>query len=210
MIAYLLRHGQPVFPQDEAGNLLVYGPDAPLSPEGRTHIAEIARAIMQMEGRPIDRLVTSPFRRTWDTARVIAEVMKISPDQVLEDSRLRDTTSTWPGTPLSEFLKAWEARTVFDDPHTLETMDELRDRMTSVVNDHLSKFDGKMIGLITHGDPLRAWLYPLEKAFPSYGELVTATFNSIEGIRIEISPEGIIQKQLIANFITPPLIPSIL
>lgn len=201
MIVYFIRHGRPEYPTDEFGRALVYGPTAGLSPEGSGRIVKAAQAILQREGIPFDKLITSPFERAKQTAKMIAEVMQIAPEGITEDARLRDTDSTWAGESIETFLKAWNERKVFDDPHTIETLDAIRQRMRSAVHDHIDNFKGNMIGFVGHGDPLRAWLLPYQKPFPSYHLLVESTFEHAEGIRAIIIKDRIIETEIIHDLV---------
>ncbi len=202
MILYFIRHGRPEYPKDASGNLLIYGPNAGLSDEGRARVTYIARSILKREGHPFDRLVTSPYERAKQTARIIAEVMQIDPAAIIEEYRLRDTDSTWPGTPVDEFIKAWNEKSLFgvDDRHTQETLGALRKRMKSAVDEHTAGMDNALIGFIGHGDPLRAWLYPLEKPFPTYRQFIDESIDFAEGIRLEKDVHGNDKIEVIAGF----------
>jgi broad specificity phosphatase PhoE len=201
MIVYFIRHGKPEYDRDKSGNLLVYGPAAGLSADGSERVRGIARAIQCRENRTFDLLITSPYRRAEQTTRIIAQDMKIDPGMIIEDDRLRDTDSAWPGEPLEMFLKSWEERRVFDDPHTLETLEQLRARMISAVKEYARPSSVAMIGFVGHGDPLRAWLFPHNEPFISYENLVRSTYESAEGIRAVIGGNGRMETEIIPDFV---------
>lgn len=75
---YVVRHGIGT------GN----EPDAPLkNPEGFNQAKQLADFLLQMEGLHVDRLMSSPYKRAWQTAEIIGERLDIRPGS---EDRLRE------------------------------------------------------------------------------------------------------------------------
>jgi broad specificity phosphatase PhoE len=166
MVIYFLRHGSPRIPTDEQGRQLVYGPNALLSHEGAAEAMRMGWLI-----GPVDVVLCSPFKRTMETANILAYTKKA---ELIPDDRLRDTDCTWEGVPMDEFLAVFNRGEVFSDPRTHETLDQLGSRMMEVYQHILTKYSDKQVAVVGHGDPIRALYWRLTRsgeAFPPYSEL---------------------------------------
>jgi len=197
MTIYLIRHSDPQYETDAAGRPLVYGPEAGITAEGQVWAKALAQHIFQRERRGFDQLVISPLTRAKQTAACFS--MR---DLLIEDSRLRDTDNTWAGLPVEEFMKVYKTGRIFDHPRILETIEQVADRMCAVFADYAAG-DG-LIGLISHGDSLRALYYRLhhpDSPFPSYPELLRLIdFGPADALRLEWSPaESILAEEYIYN-----------
>ena len=191
-VIYLVRHGAPRHPVDQQGRRLVYGPTAGLTEEGVAQCKRLAHRIMEREGSPLAALIASPYTRTQQTAKVLADEMNVR--TVMTDDRLRDTRSTWEGTLVDDFLPIFSEGKPFDDPRTLETLDDLGKRMKAAYDEILARFGGKSIGIVSHGDPIRALffrLYNPQVHYPQYQELTKMIgLDPAEGVRLQIGPDG--------------------
>lgn len=191
-IIYLIRHGSPQYPIDPLGRKLIYGPTAGLTAEGRLQCERLARRILEREGSPLDLLVTSPYTRAEETASILARVMGTS--AVVKEDRLRDTRSSWAGTLADDFMQTFYAGMTFDDPRTLESMEELGERMKAAYDDIRIRYGSEKIGIVSHGDPIRAlWFrlhYP-KGEYPPYPELTKMIgLGAAEGLRLQIDGSG--------------------
>lgn len=193
-IIYLFRHGSPQYPIDPLGRKLIYGPTAGLTGEGRLQCERLARRILEREGSPLDLLVTSPYTRAVETAAILARVMGTS--IVVEDDRLRDTHSSWAGTLADDFMKTFYTGMTFADPRTLESMEELGERMKAACDDIRAQYGKEKVGIVSHGDPLRAlWfrLHSPQGEYPPYPELAKMIgLGAAEGLRLQIEASGAI------------------
>ncbi|MBN2393186.1 MAG: histidine phosphatase family protein [Anaerolineae bacterium] len=191
-VVYLIRHGTPLHPVDQQGRQLVYGPTAGLTEKGVAQCKRLAHRIMEREGSALAVLLASPYARTQQTAKILAGEMNVR--MVMTDDRLRDTRSTWEGVLLDDFLTVFSEGKAFDDPHTLETLDDLGERMKAAYDAIVARFDGKSIGIVSHGDPIRALcfrLYNPQVHYPPYLELTKMiSLSPAEGIRIQSGPDG--------------------
>ena len=72
--------------------------------------------------------------------------------------------------------------------------------MKAAYNDILTHYEEKNIGIISHGDPIRAlWfrLYNLQGKYPSYLELTEMiSLGAAEGIRLQINPSGRLESNM--------------
>lgn len=104
----LIRHGQSEFnvhfnrTGEDPGI-----PDPQLTAEGRAQVRRTALAL-QRSGRPVARLLTSPYTRALQTAEIIAETLKLPVDVeplVREHAKFHCDI----GTPRSRLSEAWPA-----------------------------------------------------------------------------------------------------
>jgi probable phosphoglycerate mutase len=191
-VIYLIRHGSPIYPVDQLGRRHIYGPTVGLTDEGCLKSARLAQNICKREGAPLEILYTSPFARASQTAAILAQEMGIN--TVNQDKRLQDTLSSWEGVLVDDFMKTFYEGKTFNDKHTLETLEELGERMQAAYNEIVAKYAENSVGIISHGDPIRALYYRLynpERKFPPYLDLTKMiSLDSAEGIRIQKSQSG--------------------
>ncbi len=198
MYLYLIRHGTPLHPVDQQGRRLVYGPTADLTEEGVAQCKRLAHRIMEREGSPLAVLIASPYTRTQQTAKILAGEMNVR--MVMTDDRLRDTRSTWEGVLVDDFLTIFSEGKAFDDSHTLETLDDLGERMKAAYDEVVAHFGGKSIGIVSHGDPIRALyfrLYNPQVRYPPYLELTKMIgLGPAEGVRLQIDSGGRLEPDM--------------
>ncbi|QDY82522.1 histidine phosphatase family protein [Paenibacillus polymyxa] len=85
VMLYVARHGIGT------GN----EPDAPLSSDGFNQAEQLADFLSRMKGLHVDRLISSPYTRAWQTAEIIEERLKIklgSPGNRLREQGVRGVT----------------------------------------------------------------------------------------------------------------------
>ena len=80
MILYIIRHAiaAPLDPQDPAGD----DSQRPLTNKGRNKMYRIAKGLKE-SGEAIDLIVTSPYLRAAQTARVLAKKFELGRDKIL-------------------------------------------------------------------------------------------------------------------------------
>ncbi|MBN1877044.1 MAG: histidine phosphatase family protein [Anaerolineae bacterium] len=190
-VIYLIRYAAPLHPVDQQGRRLIYGPTAGLTEEGVAQSKRLAHSILAREGTSLEVLVASPYTRAQQTATILAGEMNVR--IVMTDDRLRDTHSTWEGMLVDDFMATFYEGKTFEDPHTLETLDDLGERMKAAYDETVACFGGKGIGVVSHGDPIRALYFRLRNPqvkYPPYLELTKMiSLASAEGIRIQ-NPNG--------------------
>ena len=83
MEIYLMQHG-PALPKDQ-------DPDEGLSPEGKERIHASAQALKRM-GVTLDAILSSPKKRSKETAAIVAEALGFPPGQILETIKVKAMT----------------------------------------------------------------------------------------------------------------------
>jgi len=91
MEIYLMQHG-PALPKEE-------DPDEGLSPTGKTRIHASAKALKRM-GIRFDGILSSPKKRSRQTAAIIAEEVGFPPEKIVETEKVKAMT------PPEETIKA--------------------------------------------------------------------------------------------------------
>jgi phosphohistidine phosphatase len=91
---YLLRHGIAVAP----GTPGIPDDDRPLTPEGLKRAQQAARGLARLD-LDIERIVSSPLPRAWQTAEIAARALdleeKLSADDALRAGRPADSIAAW-------------------------------------------------------------------------------------------------------------------
>ncbi len=201
-VIYLIRHSAPEFRTDGNGQRLMYGPDAPLSEEGRQKAGQLIKVIRGRENKLFDAIYSSPYRRAYETAVIVAQ--RIGHGDVISRYDLRDTDSAWAGTPVDELSAVSTAGKLFEDPRTHESILEIARRMKSTYDEILGAHGGQLIAIVSHGDPIRILyeriIHP-EDVIRPYVELNRQlTLNVAQGLRLEILPDGkIIDRTIIGS-----------
>jgi broad specificity phosphatase PhoE len=117
---------------------------------------------------------------------------------VILSSSLRDTDHRWAGVPFDEFLQVFNAGRTFADTRTLETLPDLAERMAATFTEITQAHPGGRVGILSHGDPLRALYHHLlhpEEALPGYPELCRLiSLETAEGLRVEVDTAGQVEK----------------
>jgi broad specificity phosphatase PhoE len=190
-VVYLIRHSTPVHPMKD-GRQAMYGPDAPLTAEGKLKAQKLRSMILSREGKPFDIIYSSPFKRAFETAGILAG--EAPQNKVIVIEGLRDTDSAWAGTPMDELIQIADAGQLFNDPRTHETILEIVKRMTAAFYQIVGAHPGGLIGIVSHGDPLRILVDRIshpEREIPPYPQLVREfSLGQVQGLRLEIFPGG--------------------
>jgi uncharacterized phosphatase len=198
-VVYLIRHSAPEQKKNAKGQPLQYGPEAALTSEGSQKAAKLADAILTREGGPLEVIYSSPYQRAYETASILAEKMGIGPVRVIAD--LHDTANTWAGTPTEELIAVVKAGKLFEDPRTMETPEEIADRMVKAYAQILASHPGQRVGVVSHGDPLRLLYYRIhtpDQPIPPYLKMPEAlSLQVAEGARLEYCPDGKIKTEKI-------------
>lgn len=157
---FLLRHGKNIH-QFEKKDIVYCWPDDPepcvLLDEGN----EEARAAGELlKNENIDLIFCSDVCRTRQTAAIVADIIGFSKEQIVYDERLRDINwgifggktkkEAWEffnGEPLKKFEQAVPEG---------ESWNECQNRIVKVFTELENKYQGKIILIVSHGDPL--WL----------------------------------------------------
>ncbi|MFA5052682.1 MAG: class I tRNA ligase family protein [Parcubacteria group bacterium] len=117
-------------------------------------IKQVQDAAKLLKREKIDLIISSPLKRTTETAKIIAEALakKYSVDERLTEYNFGSLNGR--GTEEFEALVGGHAGKFSKAPEGGETIVEVRKRMIDFLNDLEESHKGKKILLIGHGDPL--------------------------------------------------------
>lgn len=150
---FLLRHGEPTWRYLEIiyppGNATSIG----LSRRGKVQI----KTVVQELKKKIDFIISSPYRRTKETALIAAKNLglKIIFDKRLGDQRL----GVYSGRPKEEYFRDFskDPRKRFNKrPLGGESWQDVQKRSQEFLADVEKKYKDKNVLIVGHGDPL--WL----------------------------------------------------
>lgn len=163
---YLIRHGELEYPRNEKGERLLYGPDVPLSEKGKKQIRSLSERLAQ-EGRTLDILYTSPFRRAVETSEIIASELGLP--KPIHDPRFQDID---PGSMVGKLLDDVISGRLRD---YAETHEAVMHRMVRGVKEAVQNNQDTTIGIVSHGDAIRVLLFHLlrpQAPLPTITELI--------------------------------------
>lgn len=152
---YLVRHGQS---ESNALGLLSSYPEIPgmtvrhLTEEGIRQVKETAEKLREEN---VDIIIASPLTRTVETATIISEATGVP---VLQDVRLRETNfGIYDAGPIERFFNAYskpEERILTDGGDGVESFEDMRARVVSILDDIKKECAGKNVVLVSHADTL--------------------------------------------------------
>ncbi len=182
---YFIRHGEVNQQLDSQGRKLTYGPDAILSSQGERQIEYLGQSLAA-QGVRLDAIYTGPFARAIKTAQIIASRVGIPP--IYTDTRLQDSyVPGWRNLPEEELPPDGDVFALPPRSEDQETLEQIAERMLYAVHYIRQAEEGRVIGVIVHGDPFRALLYGLENpGLPVNRETVTGKPYIQKGYAIKI------------------------
>jgi ribonuclease H / adenosylcobalamin/alpha-ribazole phosphatase len=151
----LVRHGET--PRSLAKRFSGSGgEDVPLTDRGRLQAEAVAAALV---GRGVDALVTSPLRRTRETAAILSDVLGIAP--VVEDRLAETAFGEWDGLTFAEVRARWP--TALDDwlastsvaPPGGESFDAVEVRVREALDRLVTSYAGQTVAVVTHVTPIK-------------------------------------------------------
>lgn len=155
----LVRHGE-TFANREFR--YIGSRDDQLSPVGTQQASRLGLAL---EPFAVDAIYTSPLQRTVETARLIAQVVKV-PVQTL-DALVEQHYGLWEGLSRAEvlarspqdaeFLAAWELDPTLGPPEG-ESLPLVQQRVRAAVDNLARKHDGQTVVLVSHVGPIKVLL----------------------------------------------------
>lgn len=158
---YLIRHGEVEYKRDLFGRRLIYAHNVHLSIEGERQMRRLSQKLKQDSGR-FDLIYTSPYTRARESAAIIAEQYNF-PSIKFKDG-LKDVWAPgWVGTPIEELCAI--GGDIYSQPSRSldqESLEQLVKRITTTFNRILQESQGKTIGIVGHGDPIRVLIYRLQ------------------------------------------------
>ncbi len=166
---YFTRHGEA---ENNVLGLAICWPEPKpyhLTEKGKLRAKIMAEKLRAAGG--VDMIFTSDVTRTLETAKIVGEYLDVP---VVIDERLREINiGDYNGKLVADYWKDWPVEKRWDQaPKGGETHKELQARMVGFVKELNTKYEGKKILVVSHGDPL--WLlqqyYRSEKGYPNHAE----------------------------------------
>lgn len=150
---FLMRHGEGE--HNVSGIFSSLATDkVSLTNKGRE---EVLASVEKLKMIGVDLIVSSDFVRTRETSELVHSTLGLTRDIVF-DERLREIDAgDFNGKPLVEyqsFFSSLEERFEKRPPGAKENLKDLKRRITAVLYDLDSKYKGKNILIVGHGDPL--------------------------------------------------------
>jgi broad specificity phosphatase PhoE/ribonuclease HI len=156
LVAMLLRHGEtPLSVQ----KLFSGRGDAALTERGE---AQAAAAALRLKDSGIEVIVSSPLRRTQQTAAAVAEAVGL--EVTVDDGFAETDFGEWEGSSFRELAKTSpeELRAWLDDPRVAppggESMVSTAARVTAARERVLSQHPAKSVLIVTHVTPIKLML----------------------------------------------------
>ena len=152
---WVTRHGQA---ENNVMGIISSDPKKPhhLTDLGRSQATEAGE---KLKTEKIDLIYVSPFPRTTETAKIIAEKIGLSADKIIVDDRLHEIyTGVLDGKSDAEYQTYFGSREekFHKKPEGGENHQDVKNRLTECLYDINAKNSGKNILIVTHNTP--AWL----------------------------------------------------
>ncbi len=106
--------------------------------------------------KKIDVIITSPFQRTRETAKIIAQAIGFT-GEIVEDKRLIEINAgDYDGKPWGEYLKHFDSIDDHFTKHTgtRENWEDVHERVSRCMYELDAQYEGKNILVVSHGSPL--------------------------------------------------------
>jgi len=153
---FILRHGQTIY-QTKKKDLVYPWPDKRSVKLTRKGEGQIKIAAKKLKKEKIDTIFSSDFFRTRQTAGIVAKELG---SKAIFDKKLRDLDwGIYRGVPKKEVYRYFSRHSghrFYRRPPQGENWSDCRKRMTNFLKNIDKKYKGKIILIISHGDPL--WL----------------------------------------------------
>ena len=151
----LMRHGQSISNEKNTINTIPNTDDDQLTKKGRQEVVSVAKT-----ENIADIIVSSEFRRSKETAKILAEVWGIPENEIIVDSRLNEfsvingTITNW--TDYWQTFPDVERR--YNQEMSSENYSDARKRMINVLEDLEKNYSGKKILIVSHQLPIKLLL----------------------------------------------------
>ena len=151
---FVMRHGQTDHNVRQEWNCDPSTPD-PLTPLGEEQVQTTAKRFADT----VDIIITSPYSRTKESARIFCETKGITPE-IIEDARIGEWAvgAVFNNRPFAEYFAA---RNSSEDRYGFKTADgesyiDVLTRAGAFLYDIENRYKGKKILIVTHGAVARA------------------------------------------------------
>ena len=152
---FIMRHGET---DTNLKNLVctIINSGSHLTDKGKSETQKSAEIL---KGEKINLIISSPFARTMETAKIVALVLGLSEEEIVTDGRLGEMmVSSYEGKSWSEYHKDFpKVPENFDKAKSGdESYKDVKKRTTDFIFEMEEKYKNKNILIITHGGP--AWI----------------------------------------------------
>ncbi len=198
-IIYLVRHGAT--PHNQEGRICGHLPIG-LGPEGEAQ-AEDAAALLAEQ--PLELILTSPLRRTVETAEILARGRDLEPEP--HEGLIELDLGRWQGQTFEELREDELWRTWRRAPHTIATpggerLEDVSRRARAAVAEGLARLpDRGGLVVVTHGGVLKVLLLGLLGMPLSTYQQVRVQTGSVSAV--EVSAELELRLVLGINLTSP-------
>jgi isoleucyl-tRNA synthetase len=146
---FAIRHGESLSNVKDIVSCRVNDSDI-LTEKGKTQVKVATSFLEKMN---IDIIVSSPIHRTKESAILVAEILKINPDNIIYDERIREVNlGNLDGHPNDEYRKMFSTiKEKFD--RTVpggESLSDMKRRFGEALYEYDEKYFGKNILFVTH------------------------------------------------------------
>jgi probable phosphoglycerate mutase len=157
-IFLLMRHGE----SEAQGYIAGRSENIHLSTKGRNEADELAEVLSHLKlfsSGQLDLFFSSPLTRTYETAEIISHRLK--KEFTTNETFLEVDFGNWTGKRFSELRgnSDWERFNSFRTGTIIpggETMAAVQLRMVTEIERLRKEFPDKVIGIVSHGDPIRS------------------------------------------------------
>lgn len=183
---YLVRHGEAEHNVLRVGSSLPEVTKRHLTERGRQQIAEVAEHLSK---QGVDAIIASPLVRTQETAAIISEKTGVP---VLTDDRLHEVDlGIYNEKPIERFFEKYpdSSMRLSPDPEDgVESFIDMRGRLQGFLEDVASRYAGKKVVIVSHGDTLEQFHGILVREAP--GRAATGWYPE-QGSCTEVVWEGV-------------------
>ncbi|HEX8946754.1 MAG TPA: class I tRNA ligase family protein, partial [Candidatus Paceibacterota bacterium] len=155
---FAIRHGEAKCNLENVSSSTIESASKyPLTEAGRAQVRAAAEALKAQGG--VDRIFTSPFARTRETAMLLAKELGIPDTHVLLEDRLREIrTGVFDGKPVAEYEAFFASSDEWftKAPEGGETVNDVRRRVGALLYELESRYQGERILLVSHEGPVHA------------------------------------------------------
>ena len=158
---FILRHGES---KANVAKIILSHPqegvkkEYTLTNEGENQVRKSVEQVKEKGQLDKETIIySSPFSRCKRTAEVTKEVLGIKSEIIFDDKLRERWFGDWEGQHNSNYQKVWDKDKI-DAKHkkfNVESAKEVQERTLSLIKDLESKYSGKKILLVSHGDALQ-------------------------------------------------------
>lgn len=150
---FLVRHGES---EGNAGGDKISSDPVFHDPLTELGKKEVADAVSNFKNTHIDVIITSPFVRTKETARILAQALGYTGD-IIEDMRLGEINAgVYNGKSWAEYMAHFSSikDRFVKKVDSAENWEDVRKRACEAMYDIDARYEGKNILIVSHGAPL--------------------------------------------------------